>query len=411
MSSSLTTDAAHSGRSDWRLILLLGALAACGPISIDMYLPSLPAITQAFQVSASAAQVTLTSFMIGFSLGMLLYGPLSDAYGRRPVLLGGVVLYVLASLACALAFSVGELVTVRFIQALGAGAASVLARAIVRDTHAPHQAAKVLSLLAIVTSCGPLLAPLIGGQLLLLGSWRLVFAVLTGYGLICCLAIIYRVRETWPLEKRAKSALRSSFNAYRHMLVDPVVWGHTLCGGMAFAGMFAYITATPFVYINYFQVAPQHYGFLFGLNILGIMGGNFINTRMVHRIGTIRMISSAATVGSVASLAVGLVCLTGWGGLAAVVATLFLVVSVVGLLAADCTTDMMQRYPNNAGAAAALFGSTQFALGALSSLAVGALQDVSGSPRAMGMVVVFCGVASYAARTVIVRSHHLPARV
>lgn len=410
MSSSPITDAANPGRSDWRLILLLGALAACGPISIDMYLPSLPAITQAFTVTASAAQVTLTSFMIGFSLGMLLYGPLSDAYGRRPVLLGGVVLYVLASLACALAFGIGELVAVRFIQALGAGAASVLARAIVRDTHAPHQAAKVLSLLAIVTSCGPLLAPLIGGQLLLLGSWRLVFAVLTSYGLICSIAIIYRVPETWPVAKRAKSALHSSFNAYRHMLLDPVVWGHTLCGGMAFAAMFAYITATPFVYINYFQVAPQHYGFLFGLNILGIMGGNFLNTRLVHRLGTLRMISAAASVGTLASLAVGLVCLTGWGGLPAVVVTLFFVVSVVGVLSADCTTDMMQRYPNNAGAAAALFGATQFALGALSSLAVGALQDTGGSPRAMGMVIIFCGLVSYAARTVVMRWHALPAR-
>jgi len=354
--------------------------------------------------------VTLTSFMIGFSVGMLLYGPLSDAYGRRPVLLGGVILYVIASLACALAFSIGELVAVRFIQALGAGAASVLARAIVRDTHPPHQAAKVLSLLAIVTSCGPLLAPLIGGQLLLLGSWRFVFAVLTTYGLVCCVAIVYRVRETWPPEKRAKSALRSSFKVYRHMLLDPVAWGHTLCGGMAFAGMFAYITATPFVYINYFRVAPQHYGFLFGLNILGIMGGNFLNTRLVHKIGTLRMISGAATIGMLASLAVGLVCLTGWGGLAGVVATLFLVVSVVGVLSADCTTDLMHRYPNNAGAAAALFGATQFALGAASSLAVGALQDTGGSPRAMGLVIVFCGLASYAARTVVVRLHAWPVR-
>ena len=197
-----TSTGAHgapSGQSDWRLILLLGALAACGPISIDMYLPSLPAITLAFHVTAGVAQGTLTSFMIGFSLGMLLYGPLSDAYGRRPILLGGVGLYVAATLACALAPGVGMLVAVRFIQALGAGAASVLARAIARDTHAPHEAAKVLSLLAIVTSCGPLVAPLIGGQLLLLGSWRFVFAVLTFYGLISLVTIIYRVDESWPV--------------------------------------------------------------------------------------------------------------------------------------------------------------------------------------------------------------------
>jgi len=411
MSTSSTVGATHSGRADWRLILLLGALAACGPISIDMYLPSLPSITHAFLVSESAAQITLTSFMVGFSVGMLLYGPLSDAYGRRPVLLGGVALYVIASLACAASLSIGALVAARFMQALGAGAASVLARAIARDTHAPHQAARVLSLLAIVTSCGPLLAPLIGGQLLLLGSWRLVFAVLTSYGLFCLAAILYRVPETWPQEKRAKSALRSSFLAYRHMLTDPVTWGHTLCGGLAFGAMFAYITATPFVYINHFHVAPQHYGFLFGLNILGIMGGNLLNSRFVHRLGTVRMISAAATVGTLGSLAVGLVCLTGWGGLPAVVVTLFLVVSVVGVLSADCTTDIMHRYPNNAGAGAALFGAVQFAMGAFSSLAVGALQDAGGSPRAMGIVILCCGLGAYLGRTMVVRWHAHPARI
>jgi DHA1 family bicyclomycin/chloramphenicol resistance-like MFS transporter len=408
-----TSTGAHgapSGQSDWRLILLLGALAACGPISIDMYLPSLPAITLAFHVTAGVAQGTLTSFMIGFSLGMLLYGPLSDAYGRRPILLGGVGLYVVATLACALAPGVGMLVAVRFIQALGAGAASVLARAIARDTHAPHEAAKVLSLLAIVTSCGPLVAPLIGGQLLLLGSWRFVFAVLTFYGLVSLVTIIYRVDESWPVEKRAKSALRVSFNAYRHMLADPVVWGHTLCGGMAFAAMFAYITATPFVYINYFHVAPQHYGFLFGLNIVGIMFGNLANSRLVHRLGPLTMISAAATVSMLAGLAVAIVGWTGWGGLAALAAALFFVVAVVGILSADCTTEMMHRYPNNAGAAAALFGATQFALGALSSLAVGALQDTAGSPRAMATVIVACGLVCYAARAAIMRWHTLPAR-
>jgi DHA1 family bicyclomycin/chloramphenicol resistance-like MFS transporter len=399
-----------TGRADWRLILLLGALAACGPISIDMYLPSLPSITQAFNVTASAAQGTLTSFMIGFSLGMLVYGPLSDAYGRRPVLLGGVALYLCASLVCALAPGIVTLVTMRFIQALGAGAASVLARAIARDTHAPHEAAKVLSLLAIVTSCGPLVAPLIGGQLLLLGSWRFVFAVLTAYGLACLVAAAYRLGESWPHEKRAEAALRASFRAYRHMLADPVVWGHMLCGGMAFAAMFAYITATPFVYINYFHVAPQHYGFLFGMNIVGIMLGNFANTRLVHKLGALKIISRAATVGLCGGLAVCAVGLSGWGGLAAVAASLFFVVAVVGVLGADCTTEMMHRYPNNTGAAAALFGAMQLGLGAFASLAVGSLQDAAGSPRAMGIVIGVCSVLCYAGRAAILRWRGLPAR-
>ncbi|MDR5792458.1 Bcr/CflA family efflux MFS transporter, partial [Caballeronia sp. LZ008] len=258
-------------RPDGRLILLLGALAACGPLSIDMYLPSLPSLAAAFGTSPAAAQSTLTSFMFGFSFGMLLYGPMSDAYGRRPVLLGGIALYALASIGCAAAFSIDALVFVRFLQALGAGAASVLARAIARDAHAPTDAARVLSMLSIVTSIGPLLAPLIGGQLLLLGSWRVVFVALTLFGVTCAVTAYLRVPETWPKERRASAAVGKSFAAYGHLLTDPVTWGHMMCGGMAFASMFAYITATPFVYIDYFHVRPQYYGLLFGLNIVGII--------------------------------------------------------------------------------------------------------------------------------------------
>jgi DHA1 family bicyclomycin/chloramphenicol resistance-like MFS transporter len=375
-----------SSRPDGRLILLLGALAACGPISIDMYLPSLPTIAQAFAITTGAAQTTLTSFMFGFSIGMLLYGPLSDTYGRRPVLLGGIIMYALASVACALSFSIGSLVTFRFVQALGAGAASVLARAIARDAHGPSDAARVLSM-----------------QLLLIGGWRVVFVVLTLFGSVCAVTAYLKVPETWPPEKRAHSALLKSFGAYGRLLRDPVAWGHMLCGGMAFASMFAYITATPFVYIEYFHVSAQHYGFLFALNIVGIMFGNFMNTRLVGRLGALRIISFAATVSCVASLFVSFVSLTGLGGLWSIVFGLFFVVGVVGVLSANCTTDLMHRYPLNAGAAAAVFGAVQLALGALSSLAVGLWQD--GSPRGMGVVVGVAGVLCYVGRILVMRWH------
>jgi MFS transporter, DHA1 family, multidrug resistance protein len=393
---------------DRRLILLLGALAACGPLSIDMYLPSLPALASAFSTTAAAAEITLTSFMCGFSLGMLLYGPLSDAYGRRPILLGGIVLYALASIGCALSFSIDSLVALRFLQALGAGSASVLARAIARDAHEATDAARVLSMLAIVTSIGPLLAPMIGGQLLLLGGWRAVFVVLTLFGAGCAVTTYLRVPETWPREKRASSALSQSFAAYGRLLTDPVTWGHVLCGGMAFASMFAYITATPFVYIEYFHVKPQHYGFFFGLNIIGIIGWNVINARLVRRLGSLKLISIASFVSVVAALAVSLVCLTGWGGLWSIVVCLFFVVGVVGLLSANCTTDLMHRYPRNAGAAAAVFGAVQLALGAVASLVIGVLQD--GTPRGLGFVIGVTGVLTFVGRTLVLRWHERPVR-
>ncbi len=395
-------------RPDRRLILLLGALAACGPLSIDMYLPSLPALALAFGTTAAAAQITLTSFMLGFSLGMLVYGPLSDAYGRRPVLLGGVMLYAVASAGCAASYSIDSLVLLRFLQALGAGSASVLARAIARDAHAPHDAARVLSMLAIVTSIGPLLAPLIGGQLLLLGGWRAVFVTLTLFGIGCAITTYLRVPETWPKEKRASSALGRSFAAYGRLLSDPVAWGHMLCGGMAFASMFAYITATPFVYIDYFHVKPQHYGFFFGLNIIGIIGWNVLNTRLVRRVGSLKLISVASFVSVIAAIATAFACLTGLGGLWSIVACLFFVVGVVGLLSANCTTDLMHRYPHNAGAAAAVFGAVQLALGALSSLAIGLFHD--GTPHGLGIVIAITGVLTFVGRTLVLRWHGTPVR-
>ncbi|KAG0185157.1 hypothetical protein DFQ28_009866 [Apophysomyces sp. BC1034] len=396
-------------RSDWRLILLLGTLAACGPISIDMYLPSLPTLADAFRIDASAAQITLTSFMFGFSIGLVLYGPLSDAYGRRPVLISGIVLYVLASIACAAAATIEWLIAARFLQALGAGAASVLAHAIARDAHEPADAARVLSMLAIIASIGPLLAPLLGGQLLLLGGWRAVFVTLTLFGTLCAIISVRRIPETWPAHKRHENALIASFAVYGRLLTDPVAWGHVLCGGMAFAGMFAYITATPFVYIDYFHVSAQAYGLFFALNIIGIMTGNFLNVRLIAAFGAPRMIAASSLICLVASVSVFITCVTGWGGLRSIVVSLFFVVGVVGVLGANCTTDLMYRYPRNAGAAAALFGAMQLALGALSSLAIGMLQD--GTPRAMGIVIGICGVATYVGCGLIARWRERPARL
>ncbi|MEX3526864.1 MAG: MFS transporter [Burkholderia sp.] len=216
-------------RPDARLIMLLGALAACRPIGTDMYLPSMPSVAESLGTSASAVQWTLTSFLSGFSLGMLLYGPLSDSLGCRPVLLGGIVLFTVAGAGRFVAPSIGSLIVLRFLQALGAGAASVLSRAI---AHEPADAAKVLSMVAIVTSVGPLLAPLLGGQILRFAGWRMVCVVLTLFGIGCTIAAFLKVPETGPKERRKSSAILQSFMAYGRILRDPVAWG-TLTGMVA----------------------------------------------------------------------------------------------------------------------------------------------------------------------------------
>jgi DHA1 family bicyclomycin/chloramphenicol resistance-like MFS transporter len=404
----MLTLAAAPAANARRLLFLLGALAALGPLSIDMYLPSLPEMAHNFGVAEALAQMTLTTFLIGFSVGMLLYGPLSDAYGRRPILLVGVTLYAIASFCCAVAPSILSLAGLRFVQALGAGAASVLARAIVRDANPPSQAARVLSFLQIVTSIGPLMAPLIGGQLLLLGGWRAVFGLLTCYGAVCAALVIFRVPETWPVEKRAKSVLRQSFMAYGRLLTDTTALGHLICGGMSYAAMFSYIAGTPFVYIDYYKVSPQHYGLFFAVNIVGLVGGNMLNAKLVGRLGTLKMISGASGVSVVAAVVTAIACLTGWGGLPLLACALFFVVGTTGVLGANCVTDLMHRYPNNAGAAAALFGALQFGLGAAAAAAIGILSH--GTPTALGAVILVCGVGAFLGRTLLIRMHGRPAR-
>ncbi|CAJ5385121.1 major facilitator superfamily transporter [Burkholderia pseudomallei] len=263
-------------------------------------------------------------------------------------------------------------------------------------------------MVAIVTAIGPLLAPLIGGQVLRFSGWRGVFVVLALFGAVCATAAYLRVPETWPREKRASSAVLNSFAAYGRILVDPVAWGHMLCGGMAFASMFAYITATPFVYIDYFHVSPQHYGLLFGLNVIGIMLGNFLNARLVGRVGSLKIIAGASLLSGAASFAVAFFALTGLGGLWSIVASLFFVVGVVGILSANCTTDLMLRYPHNAGAAAAVFGAMQLALGALASAAIGALAN--GAPFAMGVTIGATGLLCLGGRMLVLRWHGRPVK-
>lgn len=394
--------APHPARgANRRLILLLGALAACGPISVDMYLPSMPSIAQGFGVDQAAVQLTLTVFMVGFACGMLLYGPLSDAYGRRRLLLAGTAIYALAGLGCALSPSIGVLIGLRFVQALGAGAAAVLARAIARDAHAPSEAARVMSVLGIVTAVGPLVAPLVGGQLLLLGGWRAVFVLLSLYGLVSLWPVISRIPETWPPEKRAPAALRNSVRAYLAILRDPLSLGYLLCGCLSFAAMFAYISGTPFVYIEYFHVSPQHYGLLFAVNIIGMVAFNVFNSRFVGRLGTLRITRVVGTLHALAAVATAVVALSGLGGLPALAASLFLVVSTVAVLGANCVTELMHRYSSAAGAAAALFGALQFLTGSVIGSLVGVFS--TGTPASMGLLIGACGALAYGGICLITR--------
>lgn len=374
-------DTAREGR----FVLLLGALVAFGPLAIDLYLPALPAIAGGLAATPEAVQLSITVFLAGFGLGMLFYGPISDRYGRRTVMLSGIALFVVASLACMLATGVEQLIVARFVQALGGGAASVLARAVVRDVYAPAEAIRKLSLMAMVTAIAPLVAPLLGSLLLGWFGWRGTFAAVLAWGLLSFTVVWWQLPETLPAERRGALPLSAAFAAYLHLLRDPVAIGLLLAGGMSFAAMFAYITASPFYFIELQRFSPTAYGALFAANALGIFAANYLNSRLVKARGAAAMAGIGSACGFAGAVLLALASAQP-DCVAAVVVGLFVVVSMTGLLGANCVGLLMARYPQNAGAAAALFGSSQFGLGMWASAAVSYHHDGSGRPMAWVIV-------------------------
>lgn len=361
-------------------------LVAFGPLAIDLYLPALPAIALGLAATVEAVQLSITVFLAGFALGMLFYGPLSDRYGRRPVMLGGIALFVAASLACFLATQVEDLIAARFVQALGGGAASVLARAVVRDVFNPTEAIRKLSLMAMVTAIAPLVAPVLGSGLLVAFNWRGVFAALLAWGLLSLIVVWFLLPETLAAERRGQLPLGAAFSAYGQLLLDPQALGLILAGGMSFAAMFAYITGGPFYFIELNGLSPLAYSWIFAVNALGIFAANYANSRLVHRYGP----GVLAGVGSIMALAGAMALPLAVGvpeALPAVIGAMFVVVSMTGLLGANCVGLLMARYPHNAGAAAALFGAAQFGFGMLASALVSYRHDGSGRPMAWSMLL------------------------
>lgn len=373
-----------------RLIVLLAALVAFGPLSIDMYLPSLPLIAQDLQAPESSIQLTISAFLIGLFIGMLFYGPLSDKYGRRRLLLGGITLYLVASIGCMLATSAEWLIAARFLQALGAAAASVLARAIVRDLFPLNEAARVLSLMHLVTMIATLIAPLVGGYLIMISDWRSLFVVLFIFAAIVLLASAWKIPETHHGDSRRASVL-AVFQAYLRIGLQPVAIGYILCMSLTFAGMFAYITASPFVYIEYFGVSPQNYAWLFSLNIGGVIVLVSLNARYVGRFGTQKLLLAGASLAAFSGLLLTFAGITEIGGLPLIVVALLGFVSVTGVLGANCMASLLSRYPEQAGAAAGLAVACQFGLGALASSIASTLHDGTALPMALIIGLTGCG--------------------
>jgi DHA1 family bicyclomycin/chloramphenicol resistance-like MFS transporter len=380
---------------------LLGALTAFGPLSIDTYLPAMPTLAAHFATSMSRVQLTLSAFLLGFGLGQLAYGPLADRWGRRPPLLAGIGLYVAASAACALSPGVEWLMAFRLLQGLGACAGPLIARAVVRDLYEGDRAARMLSLMMLVIGAAPLLGPLIGGQLLLAFGWQSIFAALAGFGSLCLLGAGLALPETLVEARRARGPLAGLFARYGQLAVHRRFLGYALTSAAAYAGMFAYFAGSPFVFITLHGVPAQYYGFLFALNVVGLMIGATLNSRLVLVYGADRLLTVGVTMVAAAGAALLLAALTGIGGLTGLVIPIFVFIASLSLVGANAMAGALSGFPHMAATASALAGTLQFGVGAASGTAVGLFHD--GTPVPMAAVMALGGLSSLAVHRVLVR--------
>ncbi len=377
------------------MLALLGALTAVGPLSLDMYLPALPSLGDDLGASESQAQLTITACLIGIAAGQLFAGPLSDGWGRRRPVIAGAIAYSLATLLCALAPSVELLVAARFVQGLAGGVGVVIARAIVRDLYSGVAAAKYFSRLVLVFGVAPIVAPSIGSAVLRVADWRGVFVVLAVVGALIALAVVLRLPETLPPDRRHPGGLRRIAGNTKVLGRDRLFIGYALTQGLAFAGMFSYIGGSSFVLQKVFGASSTVYGVLFGLNALGLVATGQLNARLLDTFAPRRLVVATLFVGLAASLA--LIAAATGDSLLLFAVPLWVYIASIGLVLPNCTALALDRHPTMAGAASALIGAAQSFIGALAA----PVDGLVGGHRAVPMAAVIAVCAALALSTVL----------
>lgn len=386
----------------WRVVLLLGSLIALGPLSIDLYLPALPELTRDLAASTSSVQLTLTGILLGLGVGQLFIGPLADVYGRRRPLLVGIAVNVVAALLCAVAPSIVVLDALRVVQGLGASAATVVAMAVVRDLFSGRAAAAVISRLVMVMGLAPVLAPSLGSAVLQLGSWRMVFAVLATLGVLLGLLAAFGLKETLPAERRAAPGVRSTLQTYGVLLRDRFLLGYMAIASLTMAAVFAYVSGASFVLQDGFGLDARVFGLLFGVGAVGLIVSSQVNVVLLRRFTPGRILSTALTVAALAGAVLLFDAVTGAGGLLGIVVPIWVVLAMVALCGPNATALALAEHGRHAGAAAALLGAAQFAVGA----AIAPLTGLGQAGSAVPMAVTIAGallLAALMARSVLRR--------
>jgi len=377
--------------SSFKIVFILGLLAMLMPLSIDMYLPALPVISAQFGVPAGSAQMTLSTYILGFALGQLLYGPMADSLGRKPVILGGTLVFAGAAVACALAQTIDHLIFMRFLHGLAAAAASVVINALMRDIYPKEEFSRMMSFVMLVTTIAPLVAPMAGGAVLVWFSWHAIFWILALAALLASAMIFFFIDETLPPEHRQKFHIRTTIGNFASLFRHKRVLSYMLASGFSFAGMFSFLSAGPFVYIELNHVSPQHFGYYFALNIVFLFVLTIINSRFVRRVGALNMFRAGLWIQFV--MAVWLVVSAFLGvGFWALVIGVAAFVGCVSMISSNAMAVILDEFPHMAGTASSLAGTFRFGIGAI----VGALLSMATFTTAWPMLwaMAFCATSS-----------------
>ncbi|MCK7450920.1 Bcr/CflA family multidrug efflux MFS transporter [Enterobacter chengduensis] len=377
--------------SSFKIVFILGLLAMLMPLSIDMYLPALPVISAQFGVPAGSAQMTLSTYILGFALGQLFYGPMADSLGRKPVILGGTLVFAAAAVACALAQSIDQLIVMRFLHGLAAAAASVVINALMRDIYPKEEFSRMMSFVMLVTTIAPLVAPMAGGAVLAWFSWHVIFWILALAALLASAMIFFFIDETLPVERRQKFHIRTTMGNFASLFRHKRVLSYMLASGFSFAGMFSFLSAGPFVYIELNHVSPQHFGYYFALNIVFLFIMTIINSRFVRRVGALNMFRAGLWIQFV--VAIWLVASAFLGvGFWALVVGVAAFVGCVSMVSSNAMAVILDEFPHMAGTASSLAGTFRFGIGAI----VGALLSMATFTTAWPMLwaMAFCATGS-----------------
>ncbi|WP_075181277.1 Bcr/CflA family multidrug efflux MFS transporter [Pantoea sp. 1.19] len=373
------------------LVVILGLLAMLMPLSIDMYLPAFPDIAREFSVSAGRVQMTLNTYILGFALGQLLYGPLADSIGRKPVIAVGTLIFAVAAGGCALAQSIDQLIQLRFLHGLAAAAGSVVINAVMRDSYSKEEFSRMMSFVMLVTTVAPLLAPILGGWLLLAFSWHAIFWTIAAAAVVTTLLVVTQIRETLPASRRQRFHLRTTVGNFATLFRHQRVLSYMLASGFSFAGLFSFLNAGPFVYIELNHIPPQQFGYYFALNVVFLFIVTLINSRVVRRVGPLNMFRLALAIQF--SMGIWLLIVSAFNlGFLPLVFGVALFIGCVAMVSSNAMAVILDEFPHMAGTASSLAGTLRFGIGAL----VGALLASAEAHSAWPMVwsITLCATAS-----------------